>query len=121
MPNITFQPSGKTVKGRPGQTVISAARAARVIIPQRCGGHASCLMCKVVKEQGELALPTKLEIRKLSENDLAAGIRLSCQAALTDQACVVRVPENKLKSVIEAMLERERKQQDDNEFRGGSK
>ncbi|MCK9912554.1 2Fe-2S iron-sulfur cluster-binding protein, partial [Microbacteriaceae bacterium K1510] len=71
MPQITFQPSGKTAKGRPGQTVVSVARSARVTIPQRCGGHASCLMCKVVKEAGELSPPTNLEIRKLSEKDIA--------------------------------------------------
>jgi 2Fe-2S ferredoxin len=112
MAKLTFLPSGKSVKVRPGQTLISAARSARVVIPQRCGGHASCLMCRIIVEQGELSPPTALERRKMPENDLACGIRLSCQARTTDRDCIVRLPENKLKSVVQAALERQREEED---------
>ncbi len=113
MAKLTIWPAGKVMKVRPGQSLIQAARSARVVIPQRCGGHASCLMCKVVVEEGELAPPTALERRKLSEEALATGIRLACQAKTVDRDCVVRIPENKLKSVIAAALKRQAAEQDD--------
>jgi 2Fe-2S ferredoxin len=112
MAKITFRPSGKTTKTRAGLTVVSAARAARVAIPQRCGGHASCLLCKVILEAGELSQPTVLERRKLREQDLAQGVRLACQAKVAEKDCVIRVPENKLKSVVAALLEREQKDEE---------
>lgn len=113
MGKITFLPSGKSIKARPGQTMVSAAAAARVIIPQRCGGHASCLMCRVVLEKGELSAPSALERRKMPENDWLTGIRLGCQAKATDKDCTVRIPENRLKSVVQAALERQRKERED--------
>jgi 2Fe-2S ferredoxin len=113
MAKIRFLPVGKTIKTRSGQTVIHAAKANRVVIPQRCGGHASCLMCKVIVEEGRLGPPTALERRKLSEYDLNRGVRLACQAKTTDQDCTLRIPENKLKSVVQAALERQRAEEDD--------
>ncbi|UFJ42796.1 2Fe-2S iron-sulfur cluster-binding protein [Brevibacillus humidisoli] len=111
MAKVTFLPSGKIVKGRSGQSLISLARSARVVIPQRCGGHASCHMCKVSIDQGTVSPPTILERRKMREADLNAGIRLACQTRLTDTDCTVRLHENKLKSVVAAALEREKQQQ----------
>ncbi|MGG1659638.1 2Fe-2S iron-sulfur cluster-binding protein [Brevibacillus sp. NRS-1366] len=113
MGKITFLPGGKSIKARPGQTIVSAAAAARVVIPQRCGGHASCLMCRVVIESGELTSPTALEVRKLPEQDIAKGIRLGCQAKATQKDCTVRIPESRLKSVVQAALEKQRKENEE--------
>ncbi len=107
MPRLTFRPSGKTVKARPGQTLLAAAYSARVVILQRCGGHASCLSCRVVVEEGALSAPSALELRKMPETDLASGIRLACQARIVDRDCVVRVAESKWKSVVAAALKRQ--------------
>lgn len=113
MGKVTFVPSGKSIKARAGQTLVSAAAAARVVIPQRCGGHASCLMCRVVLESGELSAPSALEQRKMLEKDLAQGIRLGCQAKATQKDCVVRIPENRLKSVVQAALERQQREENE--------
>ncbi|NRS46762.1 2Fe-2S iron-sulfur cluster-binding protein [Brevibacillus sp. HB2.2] len=113
MGKVTFLPSKKSVKARTGQTLVGVASSARVVIPQRCGGHASCLMCRVVVENGLLCPPTALEKRKLPEKDLANGIRLACQAKTTEKDCTVRIPESKLKSVVAAVLERQRKENED--------
>lgn len=113
MGKVTFLPGGKSIKARAGQTLVSAAAAARVVIPQRCGGHASCLMCRVVLETGELTSPTALEIRKLPEQDIAQGLRLACQAKATQRDCTVRIPESRLKSVVQAALERQRKENEE--------
>lgn len=113
MPKVTFLPGGKTIKARVGQTIVSAAGSHRIVIPQRCGGHASCLMCKVILEQGELSPPSVLERRKMTESDLQNGVRLGCQAKVTDKDCTLRIPENKLKSVVEAALKRQRAEEEE--------
>lgn len=113
MAKVTFLPSGKSIRTRAGQSLTSAARSARVVIPQRCGGHASCLMCRIVLESGELTPPSALEKRKMPEKDLEKGIRLACQAKTTQTDCVVRIPESRLKSVVQEALERQRKENDD--------
>lgn len=113
MGKLLFLPAGKSLKVRPGQTLISAARAARIVIPQRCGGHASCLMCRVVVESGEVSAPSPLERRKMSESDLQNGVRLACQTKTTEGNCTIRIPESKFKSVVQAALERERRQNEE--------
>jgi len=113
MPKVTFLPAGKMVKARVGQSLVSIAGAHRILIPQRCGGHASCLMCKVVIEQGEVSPPSELERRKMQEKDLDSQIRLGCQARLTEKDCVVRIPDNRLKSVVQAALERQRAEEEE--------
>ncbi|USG63524.1 2Fe-2S iron-sulfur cluster-binding protein [Brevibacillus ruminantium] len=113
MGKITFLPAGKSIKVRPGQSIISAARSARIVIPQRCGGHASCLMCRVVVESGEISQPSSLEKRKMPEADLKGGVRLACQAEATGKDCTIRIPESKWKSVVQAALERERIQNEE--------
>ena len=42
-----------------------------------CGGHGKCGKCKV-RARGALSVPCGTEIKMLSENELADGIRLAC-------------------------------------------
>lgn len=48
MPKVTFLAKNKKIEARQGETILQAAAKARVFISQRCGGKASCAMCKVV-------------------------------------------------------------------------
>jgi len=48
--------------------------------PLPCGGHGHCGKCRVTAE-GALTPPTAAERRHLTEAELAAGVRLACQAA----------------------------------------
>ncbi|MEJ8544880.1 2Fe-2S iron-sulfur cluster-binding protein [Brevibacillus borstelensis] len=113
MAKITFLPAGKTMKARPGQSIMSVAKAARIVIPQRCGGHASCLMCRVVVVSGQVSEPSALEKRKMPEADLGNAIRLACQTKVTDKDCTVRIPESKWKSVVQAALEKQRLEEEE--------
>ena len=113
MPKVTFQPSGKTIKARIGQSLLSAARSARVTITQRCDGNAACLMCKVMVEEGAVSVPSEFEARKVGEKDLALGWRLSCQAKVQNVDCVIKVPENRLKSVVAQALERQKREEEE--------
>ncbi|MEK5476717.1 2Fe-2S iron-sulfur cluster-binding protein [Paenibacillus sp. FSL R5-0407] len=105
---ITFLPQKKTLKVRPGSTVLRASREARVHIATRCGGNAGCLMCKVkvAPDQADaLTPPTEAERRKLGPL-LNQGIRLACQANIIGSA-VVELPEDPLKAAIRKQLERQ--------------
>lgn len=109
---IRFMPQDKSVKVRPGTTVLRAARDARVHFSTRCGGHAGCLMCKVEADAGSLralSAPSEAERRKLGPL-LERGIRLACQAKIIGSA-EVHLPEDPLKAAIRKQLERQ--QEDD--------
>ncbi|GGA22995.1 2Fe-2S iron-sulfur cluster-binding protein [Paenibacillus physcomitrellae] len=111
--SITFEPAGKTVKVRPGTTVLLAAQQNRVHIPTRCSGLASCLMCKIqVEAEHEAALSpaTQAERRKLGPL-LQQGTRLACQAKISGQA-VVRLSEDPLKAAVRKLLEAQEREDD---------
>ncbi|GGH24578.1 2Fe-2S iron-sulfur cluster-binding protein [Paenibacillus segetis] len=105
---IKFIPPGKTIKVRPGSSVLHAAREARVFIATRCGGNAGCLMCKVEVVQGResaLTPPSDAERYKLGPL-LEQGIRLACQARICGSA-EVKLPEDPLKAAIRKQLEKQ--------------
>jgi 2Fe-2S ferredoxin len=109
-PKVTFQPYGRTIAVRQGVTLLDAAGRAKVPIRVRCGGKASCLMCKVkVPEQSGLAPMNQNERLKLGA--LAdEGIRLSCQAKIRGNVTVF-VPEDPLKAAIRAQLAQQREEE----------
>lgn len=111
---ITFLPQNKTIRIKPGVTLLNAARRAGVKIPTRCDGKAACLMCKVKVDAEHLAalhLPTDAEKRKLGSL-LDAGTRLACQAKVRG-SMAVHVPEDPLKAAIRKQLERQQQEEDD--------
>lgn len=114
MHTVTFHPSGKIVKVRPGTTLLAASRRAGVPVKTRCGGKANCMMCKVKIMQGAESLtPVKRsELLRLGEANLSGGFRLSCQAGLTGNV-VVEVPEDRLKSVVRALLDKQKNEEDE--------
>lgn len=106
---VKFFPDDKTVKVMPGVTLLHASRLARVQIRARCGGNASCLMCKVqVVDQSGLSLLTVNEEMKLGDLK-KQHYRLACQAKVRGSVKVM-IPEDPLKAAIRAQLA---KQQED--------
>lgn len=105
---ITFLPAGKLIQVKPGTTLLSASRKARIPIRTRCGGKAACLMCKViVEDQSGLAPMNQKERLKLG--GLASqGYRLACQCQAM-QNVEVRIPEDPLKTAIRLQLEKQRR------------
>jgi 2Fe-2S ferredoxin len=104
---VTFYPDGKSVKVRSGTTLLEAGKRARVSIRSRCGGNASCLMCKVtVEDQSGLTLIEAKESLKLGDLQ-DSSIRLACQARVVKDSNVM-IPEDPLKAAIRAQLERQR-------------
>ncbi len=77
---IDFEPLGRRTTIQPGQTILAAAQAAGVGLASVCGGAGTCEECRVRLASGTLTPITLVEEAVLSKADLAAGIRLACQA-----------------------------------------
>ncbi len=61
-----------------GNPLLSSLMGSGIFIPSACGGKGTCAYCKVkVSEGGGQILPT--ETPYLNDEDIKAGVRLSCQ------------------------------------------
>jgi len=92
---IIFEPSGKKIKVKEGMTLLDATNEARVGIEAICGGKGTCGKCKIYLKNGSLSDITSNERKKLSEEELANGARLACQAVIMDH-CMINVPEESI-------------------------
>ncbi|MBU7035418.1 MAG: DUF4445 domain-containing protein, partial [Theionarchaea archaeon] len=90
---VTFQPSGKRLLVEPGHTVLEAAHAAGIQLRAECGGKGLCGKCKVQVSGYEGY--TEEEMEFFSQNELARGFRLACQA-IVDKNLTVYIPEGSL-------------------------
>ena len=101
MPKVTFLPDAKTVEVRSGTSLLDAASDAGVDLPHNCGGVAACTTCHVWIEQGLESL-SEIGDREDDKLNEAAGLspssRLGCQAKVSDQDVVVRLPGNRIAS-----------------------
>jgi uncharacterized 2Fe-2S/4Fe-4S cluster protein (DUF4445 family) len=92
---IDFEPIGRRVHVEKGRTLLDAARSAGVELVSICGGVGICEGCKIRLVDGKLSPPTSAEREILSEEEMAEGYRLACQA--TPQSDVkVDVPSESL-------------------------
>jgi 2Fe-2S ferredoxin len=108
---IKFWPSGRSIKVKPGTTLLDAARRAGVAIQTRCGGKAACFMCKVNVRPGSELMPiSEQERRKLGGLE-ASGTRLSCQARVAGKV-EVDIPLDPLRAAVARQLARQAEEDD---------
>ncbi len=108
-PVITFLPDDIKITAASHLSVLQMGTQARVRIPTRCNGVAGCLMCKVlVHQQGAMNPVTEVEKHKLGPL-IDQGYRLACQCKAIANVTVT-VPQDKLRSVVEAQLDQLRGQ-----------
>lgn len=67
---------------RIGDSVLDALARAGMVITGPCGGLGKCGKCRVMV-RGGVSSPTAAELRLLTRDELAAGVRLACQAHVT--------------------------------------
>lgn len=91
---VTFQPIGRRVSVPAGTTLLDAARLAGVDLVAICGGEGNCGACRVRPGEGALTPRTSTEDTELPSADLAAGLRLACQAAVLGDVQVDVPPES---------------------------
>lgn len=77
---VTYQPSGKTVRVPEGTTLFNAAHWAGLPIESTCGGRGTCGKCGVQVLSGEAEL-SLADYRHLADK-LDDGWRLSCQCPI---------------------------------------
>ena len=77
---VTYQPSGKTVRVPGGTTLFNAAHWAGLPIASTCGGRGTCGKCSVQILEGESEL-SLADYRHLADQ-LEDGWRLSCQCPI---------------------------------------
>ena len=86
---VTYLPFDRLTHVPEGTSLFNAAHWIGLPIESTCGGRGTCGKCKVQVLEGH-AEPTHADRRLLSEDELATGWRLSCQAeAHEDSVCVV--------------------------------
>ena len=74
-----------------GSSLLASLMAHDIFIPSACGGRGSCGLCKLkVLEGGGPLLPT--EAPHLTKEEIAAGVRLSCQVRVRSDMAI-EVPE----------------------------
>ncbi|MFW6107837.1 MAG: ASKHA domain-containing protein [bacterium] len=84
---VRFRPEGTHVHVLPGTTILEAASRANIIIETPCGGKGTCGQCRVIVE-GNAPDPGPAERQLLSDEELAAGVRLACQAEVRSDLTV---------------------------------
>ncbi|TCP54688.1 2Fe-2S iron-sulfur cluster protein [Tumebacillus sp. BK434] len=111
MSKVKVLPHDKTVDVRDGVLFLAAVRAAKAVLPSKCGGNGACGTCKLqVESTKQLDPPTKTESRMLSARQIQDGYRLGCQAKVRGDA-VVTLPEDPLRRVIRMQLEAARREE----------
>ena len=103
---VTFEPHGRSVFVLRGTKVIEAAARGGLALETPCGGQGTCGKCRV-QVRGGVCEPTAAETERLSADELAAGWRLACQAAICETA-VIDVPDSSLFASQHQILEEAR-------------
>lgn len=101
---VWFTPVGRRGPCPRGLNLLQCAQSLGVGLSAICGGRGTCGRCRVAIVSGALSPVTSIEQSFFSAEELAAGVRLACQAVpLSD--CVVHVPEESLNSAQRIQLE----------------
>ncbi len=83
---IRFLPQNKTVDAVVGSCLMQVAREAYIDIESSCSGKGTCGKCVVQHVDGAAEEPHHDEIRHISAENLARGMRLACRSKVTGRA-----------------------------------
>src|SRR5512145_228780 len=89
-----FEPIGRRVACRQGDTLLGAAQGAAIGLNAPCGGEGTCGRCVVRIMHGEVSPPNGVEIDELGAERLATGWRLACQVEIHGAVCIHVPPES---------------------------
>ena len=89
---ILFEPYGRKVEAQIPSTILEVAQTNEIGVRSECGGKQACGKCRVmVKDQTGLNGLTVKEKLILSEDEIALGYRLACDARLESGADKITV------------------------------
>lgn len=85
MPTLTIQPSGQTLHGAEGMSILEAILASGMAIGHKCNGKAECGSCHIFVHDGRKSL-SKIQRAENDKLDSIVGVgsksRLACQAKI---------------------------------------
>lgn len=88
MAKVQFEPDGIEIYVPAGTHISRAAHSAGCAVEMTCGGMGSCGKCRV-EVAGNVSKPDSSELRLLTADELASGIRLACRARIEGDARIV--------------------------------
>jgi uncharacterized 2Fe-2S/4Fe-4S cluster protein (DUF4445 family) len=101
---VDFQPIGRRVEAPLGATLLQAAQQGGIGLAAVCGGAGTCGRCLVQVMSGALSSATEGERRRLSQERIAKGFRLACQARVLGD-CRINVPPSSLTTTQRTQVE----------------
>lgn len=78
MPTVTVTPESRQISCESGQTLLDVLLSEGLFVDNPCNGKATCGKCRVRIVSGNAPQPTDADVKFISEEDLDAGVRLSC-------------------------------------------
>jgi uncharacterized 2Fe-2S/4Fe-4S cluster protein (DUF4445 family) len=78
MPNVRFEPLGKTIAAEEDETVLQTASRVGIPIESVCGGRGKCGRCRVQVRSGNAEV-TPDDRAHLSPEEIEKGVRLACK------------------------------------------
>ena len=94
MPMITIHPTGKTVEGTEGSSILMALLAAGEPIAHKCEGKAECGSCHIFVHEGRKGI-SRIQREENERLDTIVGVgsksRLACQARLGSENVTVEL------------------------------
>lgn len=91
---IDFEPIGRRVAVKPGESILSGAQQAGVMLTSICGGEGVCGRCIVQVMAGQVSAPNLTEEAELGEEQVSDGWRLACQTEIEGNVRVNVPPES---------------------------
>ena len=79
---VDFEPVGRRVPCKRGDTVLEAAQRGGIVLNATCGGEGFCGRCIVQVVAGQASAPNYTEIAELGEAEIKRGWRLACQTEI---------------------------------------
>lgn len=87
-----------TVNGKPRLANVGMALSEIINSEKPCGGHGKCGKCKVIVK-GKLSAPSDDELKLLTTEELAIGVRLACLTYVLGD-CEIVVPQNQTSQIL---------------------
>ncbi len=91
---VDFEPVGRRVPCKRGDTVLEAAQRGGIVLNATCGGEGFCGRCIVQLVAGQASAPNYTEIAELGEAETKLGWRLACQTEIEGDLRVHIPPES---------------------------
>lgn len=92
MPTVTFLPTFRKIDVPHGSTILEAAQKAGFHLNVVCGGQGKCGKCRVLVKSGNVLFDREQYSTVFSDEELAEGACLSCQARVIENIRVL-IPE----------------------------